>query len=96
MECRGKKEIATSKDVRDLVDQLVELNWVRIAPAEAVGRPGRPESPTLHLHPSLNSHTRTTRNSPNEVAEGISGVSSTPIPEDLGLRGRIEEVAADE
>ena len=92
--CRGKKEIDTSDDIQDLVEELVKRNLVRVEPVGPLG-PGRPESPTLHLHPTLDSHTRNTMNPENEDQEGVSGINGMSIPDDLGLRGRIEEAAGE-
>ena len=92
--CRGKKEIDTSEDIQDFVEELVKRNLVRLEPVLPLG-PGRPESPTLHLHPSLDSHTRNTRNPENGGGEEVSGINGTSIPDDLGLRGRIEEAAGE-
>ena len=93
--CRGKKGIDTSEDIQDLVEELVMRNLVRIAPTGPAG-PGRPESPTLHLHPTLDSHTRNARRPENKDQGGVSGISGMPISDDLGLRERIEEAAGDE
>jgi len=92
--CRGKKEINTSEDVQDLVEELVKRNLVRIASTGPAG-PGRPESLTLHLHPTLDSHTRNTRNPEDEGQEDVSGINGMSIPDDVGLRGRIEEAAGE-
>ena len=92
--CRGKKEIDTAKDIEDLVGELAKRNLVRIAPTGTAG-PGRPESPTVQLHPTLDSHTRNTRNPGSEGQEDVSGINGMSFPDDLGLRGRIEEAAGE-
>ena len=92
--CRGKKEIDTAEDIEDLVEELAKRNLVRIAPTGPAG-PGRPESPTVRLHPTLDSHTKNTRNSENEGQQDVSGINGMSIPDDLDLRGRIEEAASE-
>ena len=92
--CRGKREIDTSEDVQDLVDELVKRNWVRVVPSDSTG-PGRPESHVLQLHPDLDSHTRYTSYSSNPGNKGVSGISGMPTPDDAGLRGRIGEVGSE-
>ena len=92
--CRGKKEINTSKDIQGFVEELVKRNLVRIAPTGPAG-PGRPESPTLLLHPTLDSHTTNTRNVGNEGEGDVSSIDGMSIPDELRLRGRIEEAAGE-
>lgn len=90
--CRGKRDIDTAEDIGDIVEELAKRNIVRLVRSESMGQ-GRPESPALHLHPGLDSHTRNTINPENETETGVSGISGMPIPADLGLRRRIEEEA---
>ena len=93
--CRGKREIDTSEDIQEVVDELVKRNWVRVVPSDSTG-PGHPVSPTLQLHPSVDSHTRYTSNTENAGDRGVSGINGIPIPDDAGLPGRIEEEVGDE
>lgn len=75
---RDRPGLATKDDLQPIVDDLTRRGCLRLVERDRGGRPGRPPSPIVELHPDL----RTSHAPPNNPGKGDSrsfrGVSSGP------------------